>query len=124
MSKVDRDLAVVLDIVLACRDVESFLAGIERAGFLDEEAEDEARMTRYAVLHQLLVVGEATKRLSEEFRAAHAQIPWRAMAGLRDRLIHGYDEADLERVWQIATEEVPAVRAQLERLLPPRPGER
>lgn len=124
MSKPDRDLAVVLDIVLACRDVESFLRGVERADFLDEEAGDEERKTRSAVIHQLLVVGEATKRLSNELRAANPQIPWQAMAGLRDRLIHGYDEVDLDRVWQISTVEVPKVRGHLEHLLPPSPAER
>jgi uncharacterized protein with HEPN domain len=124
MSKPDRDLAVVLDIVLACRDVESFLRGVERAAFLEEEAGDEVRKTRSAVIHQLLVVGEATKRLSNELRAANPQVPWQAMAGLRDRLIHGYDEIDLDRVWQISTVEVPKVRRHLEHLLPPSPAER
>lgn len=54
MSDSDRDLALVLDVVLACRDVESFLGGIEHADFLDEETEDEVRKTRSAVIHQLL----------------------------------------------------------------------
>lgn len=117
MSDSDRDLALVLDIVLACRDVESFLGGIERADFLDEEAEDEVRKTRSAVIHQLLVIGEATKRLSEGFRIANPQVPWRGMAGVRDRLIHGYKEVDLERVWGLATREVPALRRLLEPIL-------
>ena len=124
MSQPHRDLASVLDIVLACRDVESFLGGIERADFVEEEPEGEARKTRYAVIHQLLVIGEATKRLSEEFRAKHPQVPWRGMAGLRDRLIHGYEEVDLFRVWKIATVEVPALRRQLEPLLPASPADR
>lgn len=124
MSKPGRDLAVILDIVFACRDVESFLRDVERADFLAEEAGDEERKTRSAVIHQLLVVGEATKRLSHELRAANPQVPWQAMAGLRDRLIHGYDEVDLDRVWQISTVEVPKVRRHLEHLLPPSPAER
>jgi uncharacterized protein with HEPN domain len=122
MKEGERDRALVLDIVLACRDVTTFLDGVEREQFLNEEAGDEVRKSRYAILHQLLVVGEATKRLSGVFRAAHPQVPWRGMAGLRDRLIHGYDEVDLDRVWQISTEEVPAVLAALEPLLPPRGG--
>lgn len=122
MIQGSRDLALVLDIVLACRDVETFLDGIEREKFVDEEAGDEVRKSRYAVLHQLLVIGEATKRLSEVFRVAHPQVPWRGMTGLRDRLIHGYDEVDLDRVWQVSTVEVPAVRLMLEPLLPPHGG--
>ena len=45
-------------------------------------------------------MGEATKRLSAGCRASHPEIPWRAMAGLRDVLIHAYDKVDLQEVWQ------------------------
>lgn len=124
MIESGRDLAVVLDIVLACRDVESFLAGVGHDEFIEEEPDDEVRKTRYAVFHQLLVIGEATKRLSDAFRSSHSQIPWRGMAGLRDRLIHGYDQVDADRVWQIATSEVPVLRAQLEPMLPTPPSVR
>lgn len=69
-------------------------------------------------MHQLLVMGEAIKRISSSFRATHSTIPWRQIAGMRDRLIHDYDEVDFELVWRVATQEVPVVRGQLEELLP------
>lgn len=122
MNRADRDLALVLDIVLACRDVGSFVAGTGRADFLEVEAASDVRKTRAAVIHQLPVIGEATKRLSEGYRATNTDVPWRAMAGLRDRLIHGYDEVDLARVRQIATVEVPAVLSRLEPRLPADPA--
>jgi uncharacterized protein with HEPN domain len=53
-----------------------------------------------ALLRCLEVMGEATKRLSAGCRASHPEIPWRAMAGLRDVLIHAYDKVDLQEVWQ------------------------
>ena len=48
---------------------------------------------------RLEILGEATKRLSPEFRRLHPDLPWRAMAGMRDVLIHAYDQVDLEEVW-------------------------
>jgi uncharacterized protein with HEPN domain len=52
-----------------------------------------------AVIRCLEILGEATKRLSPEFRRLHPDLPWRAMAGMRDVLIHAYDQVDLEEVW-------------------------
>jgi uncharacterized protein with HEPN domain len=52
-----------------------------------------------AVIRCLEILGEATKRLSPEVRLLHPDLPWRAMAGMRDVLIHAYDQVDLEEVW-------------------------
>jgi uncharacterized protein with HEPN domain len=52
-----------------------------------------------AVIRSLEILGEATKRLSPELRRHHPDLPWRAMAGMRDVLIHAYDQVDLEEVW-------------------------
>jgi uncharacterized protein with HEPN domain len=65
-----------------------------------------------------MVMGEAVKRLSKEFRAGHPQIPWPLIAGMRDKLIHGYDIVDLEQVWQTADSDVPALLAEIGPLLP------
>lgn len=53
-----------------------------------------------ALVRSLEVIGEATKRLSQDFRDLHPEVPWRAMAGMRDLLIHAYDRVDLEEVWE------------------------
>ena len=53
-----------------------------------------------ALIRCLEVIGEATKRLSPNFRDGHPDVPWRAMAGMRDLLIHAYDRVDLEEVWE------------------------
>lgn len=108
-----RDITVVLDIVQAARLVLAFKEGITRVAFGAD------LKTQSAVLHQLIVIGEAVKRLSPEFRASHTDIPWSAIAGMRDHLIHGYDVVDLEEVWKTATMDVPSLLTLLEPLVPP-----
>jgi uncharacterized protein with HEPN domain len=69
-----------------------------------------------AVIRCLEVLGEATKRLSSEVRLANSEIPWRAMAGMRDVLIHAYDQIDLEEVW-MAYQRFPEIRRQVADIL-------
>jgi uncharacterized protein with HEPN domain len=66
-------------------------------------------------------LGEAVKRLSDEFRQAHASIPWTQIAGMRDRCVHGYDNVDLDRVWEVVSIHVPQLAAYLEKVVPPPP---
>jgi uncharacterized protein with HEPN domain len=108
----ERDLATLLDIARAARLVVEFTRGMDKPVFLEDFK------TQAAVLHELMVVGEAVKRLSSEFCARHPQIPWTLMAGMRDKLIHGYDIVDLEEVWRTVEVDVPVLRAQIEPLLP------
>jgi uncharacterized protein with HEPN domain len=63
-----------------------------------------------AVIRCLEVLGEACKRLSPEMRQLHPELPWRAMAGMRDILIHAYDQVDLEEVW-MAYQRMPEIRS-------------
>jgi uncharacterized protein with HEPN domain len=105
-----RDDVTLNDMIAACRAIEHFLDGIDRPTFLED------LKTRSATLHQLLILGEATKRLSGAFRSQNRGLPWSAMAGLRDVLIHGYDQVDLEEVWKSAAVEVPEILRSLEEL--------
>ena len=61
---------------------------------------------------------EAVKRLSEAYRAEHSGVPWRLVAGMRDRLIHHYDDVDLDEVWRTVRRDVPALIALLDPLVP------
>jgi len=70
-----------------------------------------------AILYQITIIGEATKRLSASFRQRHADIPWREMAGMRDIIVHEYDQLDFEVVWDVVTNKLPALVKQLEMLL-------
>jgi uncharacterized protein with HEPN domain len=81
---------------------------------MDRITFSEDAKTQSAVLHQVMVLGEAANRLSETFREEHTEIPWRLMIGMRNRLIHGYDDVDLDEVWNTATRDVPALLQALE----------
>jgi uncharacterized protein with HEPN domain len=70
-----------------------------------------------AVIRQLEIIGEATKRLSQDLRSRHYEIPWRRIAGLRDVLIHDYMGVDLSAVWEITQRELPALKKAIQIIL-------
>jgi uncharacterized protein with HEPN domain len=110
----ERDPATLLDLVNAARRVVRFVEGF------DYEAFQADVKTQSATIHQLLVMGEATKRLSDGFKEAHPSIPWREMARMRDKMIHHYEGVDLAEVWRASQTDVPELLAMLEPLVPDR----
>jgi uncharacterized protein with HEPN domain len=108
-----KDPRVYLAHILECADrIERYL-GQDREAFLRDT------MVQDAVIRNFEVIGEAAKRIPEQFRVVHAAIPWRLMAGFRAVLIHDYEGVDLERVWRIAKEDLPAVKTAITQILPP-----
>ena len=71
----------------------------------------------YAVVRALEIIGEATKRLPSSLRDEYPAIPWKGMAGMRDRIIHGYDMVDYEIVWNTVKQVIPHVRPLLQQIL-------
>lgn len=107
-----RDETTLLDIAQAARLILVFKQGMDKAAFLKD------LKTQSAILHQLLVMGEAVKRLSQDFRSHHFEIPWTPIARMRDKLIHAYDIVDFEEVWKTVNTDVPNLLTLLEPLLP------
>ncbi len=86
-------------------------ADLERDDFLHDET------LKRAFVRSIEIIGEATKHVPDDFRLAHPEFEWRAMAGMRDRLIHGYFGVDHELVWDVIVNKIPALRIALEKLL-------
>ena len=98
------------DILERIGRIEQYLAGLDREAFLRDSK------TSDSVVRNLEVIGEAANRLPEPFRTRHAEIPWRRIFGLRNRVVHEYFDVDLELVWEIVRGELPNLKAQLQRL--------
>jgi uncharacterized protein with HEPN domain len=79
---------------------------------------DADEMFALALVRLLEIIGEAAKRLSAELRQQCPGIPWKQIAGTRDRLIHGYFDVDLDIIWAIITDDLPVLTAELEKIIP------
>lgn len=107
----DHDQASLHDIVEAARLIADFVESVDHQAFLEDAK------TRSAVIHQLLVIGEAVKRLSSQLRDNHPQVPWSLIARTRDMLIHHYEAVDPEEVWRIVQGSVPDLVPTLEAMI-------
>lgn len=96
-----RDDAFLLDILNAAETARQFISKLTKEEFLKNS------LVQSGVLHQIIIVGEAVKRLSPEFRKSHPQIPWKLIAGMRDRITHGYFDVDLGEVWNTVEKDLP-----------------
>jgi len=97
-------------MIEACETVAAF---IDRR---DQRDLDGDRMLLFAVVRALEIVGEAASRMSAEMRAEYSDIPWQAMVGMRNRLVHAYFDIDTAIVWNAATVEAPALLVALRSL--------
>src|SRR3989339_183268 len=74
-------------------------------------------MVQSAVMRELEIIGEAVKKLSREFKESHTDIPWKQIAGMRDKLIHDYFGVDKEAVWKTIQEDIPVLKNKIENIL-------
>jgi len=108
-----RDLASILDILVAAQLAIEFVAGYTFEQFMQDIK------TQDAVIRRLEIIGEASRRLSSQFKTDHPEITWSKMQGMRNSLIHEYDEVVMEIVWEVVTVDLAELIAQLEPLVPP-----
>ncbi|MDM8523033.1 DUF86 domain-containing protein [Desulfococcaceae bacterium HSG8] len=107
-----RDDSVYLQHILdAIAKIEKYLTDADEEKFMRES------LIQDGVIRQLEIFGEAVKNLSSELREENEHIPWKDMAGMRDKLIHHYFGVDLRIVWMTATEDIPSFKAEIGKIL-------
>jgi len=89
----------------------------EQTGNFSKEQFDQNETVKRAFVRSLEIIGEATKKVPSEIRNRYPGIDWRAMAGMRDRLIHDYFGVDYTIVWDVAARKIPALRRQIQEIL-------
>ena len=99
------------DILDVIEKAQTFVAGIDFDTF---EANDEKT---FAIIRALEIIGEAVKQIPESERARYPQIPWKAVAGMRDKLIHGYYVVSLTRVWETVQRDLPPLHEVVSEML-------
>jgi uncharacterized protein with HEPN domain len=106
-----RDPAYLEHMLEAMARVQRYVGRKRRAGFLGDT------LLQDAVIRNIEIVGEAARRVSPEFAARHAEIPWRDIVGMRHRLIHGYLNVNVDTVWDVVERDLPALAPRLRALL-------
>lgn len=99
------------DILVAIDSIERFIAGMDLEAFQSDDK------TASAVMRKLEIIGEAVKQIREEIRQKHPQVPWKEMAGMRDKLIHFYFGVDYHLVWRAINERLPQVKQEIQKML-------
>lgn len=101
------------DILESISRIEQYLGKIDNNKKVFEEDVEK----QDSVIRRIEIIGEATKRLEEDFRDQYSKIPWRKMAGMRDVLIHEYDLIDLDLVWEVAIKDLPILKESVQNVL-------
>ncbi len=107
-----RDDGYLLDMLIAARDAAEFSAGLTFDAF------EKSSLHQNAILHVLQKIGEAATKITPEFKAAHPEIRWDEMTGMRHRLVHDYRNIKVAKVWE-TVQSIPLLIEQLQHLVPP-----
>jgi len=108
-----RDEAYVLDMLLAAKKALEFAEGVDWERFRRDE------LVQNAIMRQIQIIGEAARGVSPEYQSDHAQVPWRDIIGMRNRLVHEYFRILPRRVWDVVEKDIPGLIQMLKPLVPP-----
>lgn len=101
------DLAYIEHILLAISNIQEYTLNLTKADF------EENKMVQDAVIRNIEIIGEATKNVSNEMKSRYYEVPWKEMAGMRDKLIHDYMGVDVAVVWRTIEIDIPQLASLL-----------
>ncbi|MBI4646947.1 MAG: DUF86 domain-containing protein [Bacteroidia bacterium] len=105
------DITYLEHILERSMKIIQFTQGMSESDFLNDEK------TQSAVIRELEVIGEASKKISDNYKNNHNEIPWKLMAGMRDVLIHDYEGVDVFTIWDTIQNDVPVLIDQIQKIL-------
>jgi uncharacterized protein with HEPN domain len=111
MMKTRDDTVYLRHILDSIERVERYVEDLTERDFLDDELRQDA------VIRQLSIIGEAVKQLSDKVRDEYPSVPWKDIAGMRDKLIHDYLGVDLEAVWDTVTRDLKPLKHVVQNIL-------
>ena len=98
-------------------DISEAIEKIERYSSIDQGVFARDELIQTWMVYHLQVIGEAVTQLSDELRARHPDLPWRAIAAMRQVLVHAYFRVDLDEVWSVVTNDLPDLKTRIQGLL-------
>ena len=104
------DRARLLDILEAMEKIERYSA-------IDKEVFDRDELIQTWMVYNIQIIGEAVTQLSDEFRARHPDIPWRAISSMRHAIVHAYFRVDLDEVWSVVRNDLPGLKTRIQAIL-------
>ena len=104
----DEDL--IEDLLICLSKIAQYVHGLSYDDFVNDQK------TQDAIIRNLEIIGEASKKLSPDIKEKHTNIPWKMIAGTRDRLIHGYFGVNIDVVWDIVTIDLPVLKREINKI--------
>jgi len=105
------DFAYIEHILLSIKKVLDFIKDTDKTGF------ENNIMLQDAVIRNIEIIGEASKKISQNFKDQYSEIPWREMAGMRDKLVHDYLGVDIDVIWETVTTDIPLLNNLLSNIV-------
>ena len=102
------DIAYLEHILLCIKKIEEYTKELDRKAFSENE------LIQDAVIRNIEIIGEATKKISSDLKSQYREIPWKEMSGMRDKLIHDYFGVDVDVVWKTVKEDIPFLKSLIQ----------